>query len=465
MKKQVSIIALSILSMALNADGTLDTTFGNGSGYMTTPATFSALGVGVQTDGKIVVGGSDPNNSFQLVRYNINGSIDTSFGGSGTGISGGFGEPIGTLSDILVQSNDYIVAGGQDVNGNFQLAQFYPEGYINSFFGNNGIVVGPSGFCTALAQQQDGFILAAGSDANGKFSVVRYDTIGNINTIFQEGPAGYVEDIIVQPLDGKIVVCGTTNTANFCVVRYNTNGTLDTSFGVNGVATGPQGVATSLVIQTNGAIVVAGFNLNSPNNMLLTRFTTSGTIDTLFGLDGLLTGPAGIINDMLLESDGKFIVAGVNGANSFMARFNTLGIIDITFGIAGETISSLGLFERLAFQQNGNIIVAGLDTTYSNFLIARYKNSQPLIATQMNGPVVAAVGSVTMQGTAQNPSDVFIFLNDQFLGSVPTASNGNNTWSYTTALANPGLYTVRAVAQYTGGNVTIAGAANLRVHA
>src|SRR4051812_24619875 len=68
----------------------------------------------------------------------------------------------------------------------------------------------------------------------------------------------------IQP-DGKIVVAGSDSPSpfsTFAVARYETNGTLDTSFGSGGkVVTqiGGNDSATSVAIQTDGRIVVAGF--------------------------------------------------------------------------------------------------------------------------------------------------------------------------------------------------------------
>lgn len=67
-----------------NADGSLDTSFGGG--IVATAVGLSddkGRGVAVQTDGKILVAGfsrSGINYDFALVRYNVDGSLDTGFG-------------------------------------------------------------------------------------------------------------------------------------------------------------------------------------------------------------------------------------------------------------------------------------------------------------------------------------------------------------------------------------------------
>src|SRR5262249_9547165 len=72
-----------------NANGTPDTSFGNNGSVVTdlTGQSDQPDAVAVQSDGKIVVGGDWVNASgvddFALVRYNANGTLDTTFGSGG----------------------------------------------------------------------------------------------------------------------------------------------------------------------------------------------------------------------------------------------------------------------------------------------------------------------------------------------------------------------------------------------
>ena len=103
-----------------NADGSLDTTF-NGTGKVVMPVGSSydhAYSVQVQPDGKIVVAGSSHNGSnydFALVRYNADGSLDTSFGGG----AGKVVTPLGSSDDVghsvQVQSDGKIVVAGVSI--------------------------------------------------------------------------------------------------------------------------------------------------------------------------------------------------------------------------------------------------------------------------------------------------------------------------------------------------------------
>ncbi len=451
-------LALLFSTCLISADGSLDTTFGSGNGYVNAPDGFFATSVAIQADEQILVAGASADYEFQLVRYNADGTIDTGFGNNGVVIG-----PKGLLFDVMVQPDGRIIVGGQDTAGNFQLSRFYAQGYVDSSFGTNGAVVGPNGFCAALGLQTDSYIIAAGGNNNGEFFVLRYDNNGILDDSFDIGPLGFIEDMILQP-DGKVVACGVDDNGFFSIVRYNTNGTIDTSFGVNGIATGPQGSATALVLQPDGNIVVAGFDLSTPNKMILTRFDGDGALDGSFGTNGIAVGPDGVLNGMILQSDDKIVVVGQYEDNVRVVRFDSDGDIDIAFGINGIAATPKGLFYGASCQSDGKIVAVGLDDTYSQFLVARYTCNQSLTKTRVLEPIMVPTGQFTISGTAQNAAQVFIVLDDNLVGGTNTNSNGDDTWAYDITLSVPGTYTVRAVSEYKAGNLLSAGTKRIRVY-
>ena len=203
-----------------NSNGSLDTTFGV-SGQAACVA--SAAGIAIQSNGKIVVAGTitsglanvlyngrmyfNNQTGFGVVRYNQNGSIDTSFNpgagfGSGGGVITGFGSsfPYGGAFALAIQSNGEIVlagvAGNATFNGgqapsqfnsaSFALARYTTSGQLDTSFGTNGTVITTIGqnnisFVIALSIQSDGKIVAAGNsgpparnDLIDNFEVARY---------------------------------------------------------------------------------------------------------------------------------------------------------------------------------------------------------------------------------------------------------------------------------------------------
>ena len=272
--------------IALAAAGDLDNSF-SGDGKVTTDVASDDRGnaLAIQPDGKIVVAaeystGSDYD--FALLRYNHNGSLDDGFGDHGkvlTRLSSGGDIVYG----IAIQADGKIVAAGYSDNGSnadIALVRYNSDGSADtSFGGGDGIVttsIGTSHYdaAYALAIQPDGKIVAAGisyKDSNYQFAVARYDVNGNLDTSFHaDGMVvtsvdSYEDEafaIAVQP-DGKIVVAGYTNAGvghnQFAAARYNPNGTLDTSFGTNGKLTVSFGTLND---QTNKALAMpfaAGF--------------------------------------------------------------------------------------------------------------------------------------------------------------------------------------------------------------
>ncbi|HEY0426787.1 MAG TPA: FG-GAP-like repeat-containing protein [Pyrinomonadaceae bacterium] len=396
----------------LAADGALDFSFGvqgrqatfipNGQG-----AQYSIPnGVVVQPDGKIVVAGSSltvgTKPLITILRYNTDGSLDSSFGSGGITRTA-IGNGTDTANSVVLQPDGKIVIAGStyigiapsgDANTGFALARYNPNGSLDTSFGNGGVVV--TDFFPTLDQafevllQTDGRIVAAGfvtpgasNDGLYDFAVVRYNANGSIDTSFGAGghtftdfTAGHdVAYSAVLQADGKIVLAGVTslpNTPNlhFALARYNPDGSLDTSFDDDGrVTTTFPGSSTELArsvkLARDGKLIVVG-NANfgavteSKNDFALARYNTDGSLDLSFDGDGRrvygVTG-GGSENseygyDLVVQSDNKIIVVG--GSRLFtrpqgadvdfeIFRLNPNGSIDSSFGTSGnETYTDFG---------------------------------------------------------------------------------------------------------------------------
>jgi len=461
MKLKLLFIWSTLLIKSLYADGTLDPTFGDGTGYATFPAAHYARGIAIQDNGYIVVVGVGQDSTFQIVRYTTDGDLDLTFNETGIGQTG----PLGVPFSVIEQEDGLLVMVGQDASGsNFQLARYTVYGLLDTTFGTNGVVVGPEGFAVDSMLQLNGQIVVTGNDSSGHFLVVRYNSDGSVDTSFYIGPYGFSESIKIQ-FDGKVITAGTNATGNMQVVRYNTNGTLDVTFGSNGIATGPSGAATSLVIQPNGQYVIGGFDLTTNIDMLLVRFNADGSYDTSFGVGGIVVGPAFFqANAIALQSDGKIVVAGEGTSDIRLARYNSNGTLDTSFGTGGFVIGTIGNVYGLALQENGYIVTVGLDLISDDFEVARYTGSPPLTSASFTSPMTVPFGPVTIAGTAQNPSYVYVYVDESLIDSVATDIGGTNTWTFSTQIPSIGLYTVRALTLYKNGNTASAATNQLRIY-
>ena len=339
-----------------NNDGSLDNTFGT-AGIVTTVIPGStmdgALAVAIQSDGKIVAGGYTLNTTadFVVIRYNTNGTLDTGFDSDGIAIAPvGAGHDFG--SSILIQTDGKIVlAGYAQISAvkNFGLARFNANGSLDNTFDTDGVTITAFGTADSeiksIAIQTDGKILATGTGSDG-FALARYNADGSLDNTFDvdgkiTSNAGTGKSVVLQT-DGKIVAVVDANKV-FGLVRYTPNGILDNTFGTSGkVITQFVGdaVSSSLVLQPDGKIIVAGYSF-TPTSLLdfaLARYLTNGNLDTSFGTGGKLYTEMGAggngITSLALQADGKIIAGGifnVGAASDFgLARYDTQAGPDIT---------------------------------------------------------------------------------------------------------------------------------------
>jgi len=216
-----------------------------------------------------------------------------------------------------------------------------------------------------------------------------------------------IANAVAVQADGKFVVVGTTYTNNdytgedFAIARYNANGTLDTSFGVQGkVKTdfpGLAAVASSVLIQPDGKIVVAGgaFPLFTfLGNFEIARYNPDGSLDTSFGNGGIVTthfpgGQGSYAFALALQPDGKIVAAGTHfvsfssdassNTDFALARYSPDGTLDVSFGSGGLVTTDFNGHNDDAFailiQPDGRLVAVGSATTlntYVDFAAARF---------------------------------------------------------------------------------------------
>ena len=289
-------------------------------------------------------------NDFALARYNANGTLDTTFGTKGKVVTnlGGSNEWVETMA---VQADGKILVGGYTNASGSQVAalvRYNANGTLDTTFGNGGKLVTnirvANGRSDSLLIQPDGKIVLAGTtlDASGQeeFVVARFNANGTADTSFGSGGkmitlAGDGQNNfggVALQSDGKIVVSGnafTGSTTALCLVRYNADGTLDTTFGPsgNGIVTVPPPAGFASVntrgsgveIQSDGKIV-AGASVYNPSggsaqqwSFGAARVNADGTVDTSYGNGGWATVEIGYgdgLNASALQPDGRLLLAG-----------------------------------------------------------------------------------------------------------------------------------------------------------
>ncbi|HEX7999045.1 MAG TPA: FG-GAP-like repeat-containing protein [Pyrinomonadaceae bacterium] len=410
------VFCLTISALAAPAD--LDTTFGTGGKVFTN--TFNsneeARAVVVQPDGKLVVVGYynvDGTPDFMVARYNTDGSPDTSFDADGRTITPIFSGNNIALAAALQPDGKIVVAGfaSNGTNSDFALVRYNTDGSLDTTFDTDGIVTTPilssNDIAFAVAVQPDGKIVAAGSATTGNstdFALARYNPNGSLDSSFDtDGKLttpffnSYEEAyaVALQP-DGKIVAVGYTNlgvSVDYAVARYNTDGSLDTSFDADGkvntqIFTSNQ--AYAVAIQPDGKLVIAGYAFNGGYSFALVRYNQNGSLDNSFDTDGKVTtsilGNNDVARAVAVQPDGKIVAAGFAGATTqsgtdfefALVRYNQNGSLDNSFDTDGKALThfsdNFDIAYGAAIQPDGRIVVVGYteSTGVRNFALARY---------------------------------------------------------------------------------------------
>ena len=242
-------------------------------------------------------------------------------------------------------------------------------------------------------------------------------------------------------------------------------GDLDISFSGDGKVTTAIGassdIARSVVLQSDGKIVVAGYSYNGANNdFALARYNTDGSPDTSFDTDGKVTTAIGASGDVaysvVLQSDGKIVVAGYsdNGANYdfALARYNTNGSPDTSFDTDGKLTTDFGASTDEAtsviLQSDGKIVVAGSSVNGANydFALARY------IASDSTAPAAPTLNSVTAGDRRVTISFTAGANNGAAITDYEYSLNGG---AYTSAGTTTSPFTITGLSGRTAYSVTI----------
>ncbi len=402
------------------SQGSPDTTFNPPNGYALYNGwnKDSYVGVAIQPDGKIILStgilnGAD--SDVGVLRYNGDGSLDSTFGTGGVVIyGGGKGNDSGRL--IAIQKDGKIILTGYRYNGkNYDILtmRYNSDGTLDNSFGTRGVAIydnaSRNDYGRGIAIQTDGKIVVTArstGDSTSIAMILRYKSDGVLDTTFgmngvvtYEGGYGNdgFRDVAIQA-DGKIVVSGYTKTAtgfDVMTARYNNNGALDHTFGTTGVATYDGGYgddgARGIAIQLDGKIVVSGGYYNGKDmDVLVLRYNPDGTPDNAFGTKGAVGYDSGKGNDngrrLAIQRGEKIVVTGNTpngtGEDVLVLRYNGDGSPDSTFGSNGVAIFNItpgkDYGEGVAVQVDGKIVIAGgsFDGTGNEAMVLRVRGSE-----------------------------------------------------------------------------------------
>jgi uncharacterized delta-60 repeat protein/uncharacterized repeat protein (TIGR01451 family) len=463
-----------------NYDGTLDTTFGGGTGKVTTDFNGTSdriWGITLQSDGKIVAVGETVSlafpgtNDIAIARYTTAGVLDTTFGGTGKVTTDHGGGANNAAYAVAMSGTNIIVAGYETVSGNndFMIARYTTAGVLDPTFGTLGVTTqGFSGFndvARAVAIDSSGNIVVGGYARSGggddDFAIARFTSGGVLDTTFVAGAGKAAINIFSgssadqafglaitptgAPNAGTIVLAGSAynpinGNKDFALVRYTSAGALDTTQfgGGTGIVTtnfsgSSSDVANAVYVRSDGFIVAGGFSRSSASSddFAIARYTANGSLDSTLDGDGKLT--LRISNDderiygIAREFDGKIVAAGFATTASSnpvqhdfaLARFNADGSLDATNATA---LNNPDLLVTITGPDDPNSVVAGDSFSWTVTVTNRGPVSATnVVLTDTLPSGVTYVGSTASNGTA-NQSGGVVTDNVGTLASGATAT-------------------------------------------
>jgi uncharacterized delta-60 repeat protein len=445
----------------------------------------------VQPSGKIVLTGSS--SGFSLAQFNADGSLDLTFGSGGTVTTTSGNGHIGlSLANASVlyptgsSGDEKILLAGWGTGATFILARYNANGSLDTSFGNSGTVGtlfsqnrGPGGEGIALVPNGTSLpkiVMVGSSGSDTGVELARYNPDGSLDKTFgSKGTAYvpitggmYVEALSLDPVSGDLIVAGSSGLGvgfpprHGLLAAFTSNGTLDSSFGTNGLAT------TSAVVEWHAltAYPTADTAGNAGKVVAVAsgevaRYNANGTPDTGWGRTGIVADPAGDVFGVAIQPDDRVLAGGSNGGQFALARHNADGSLDSSFGTGGVVTTLIGASSSgrgVALQPNGDIVLAGSSTTAggnSVFAVARYLPSEPEIGsfTASQSGAGAQVTFTASNLTDGNPNSsirqvTFYYYDgsgNQVVVGTATAPDGSGSWTLSASLP-PGSYTFYAQA-------------------
>ena len=477
--------------LRFESDLTLDDTFGE-SGVVETDLGDGnhARTVTIDGEGRFLVGGN-----LNLVRYTSAGELDETFGEGGV-VENSW---VDVIHGVAIQADGKIVVAGKE-DHQFRITRYDPDGSLDAAFGDREYNVANGDtldWARGVAAQDDGDILMGGTgNSFDHFSMLTIDNAGGRGAEYSYDwqPGDFAHSMLSLP-DGKYLLIGRSGASvaghpefgpagQFLVSRYLSSGELDTTFGASpeegrtrflmqaedNENVGEVPGAFRGALQPDGKIVVAGTSHNgSGYDFGVARLSYDGALDDTFDDDGKLAfdlGDEDVAYDVLVQADGKLLIAGRSGDQIALVRL--LG--DSGGGQAPE--NSLPGDDKIAWYEND-----GNQNFTERVISTNADNTQDVFAADVDGD-----GDIDVLSASVDDDKIAWYEND---GSqnftervISTAADNANTVFATDVdgdgdidvlsasgaddkiawYENPGTPTTGAISLTAGGTITVTAA-------
>lgn len=319
-----------------------------------------------QPDGKLLLAGEEANTGrFFVYRLNADGTVDETFGDGGSIITAFqprgplMDTPSGKATTVAIQPDGRIVVGGH-ANGSYGVPPFGnivlledvglirldPDGTLDSSFGDGGSVVVDLGggleYLSDLLLLPTGEIVIAGytnalGDIDAAFA--RLTPAGRLDQTFGSGPVPGITIVrshdnhdrpqaLLRQADGSLIACGETSLFRshhskkvMSAARVFADGSIDTGFGSGGLAlvdaSPASSVARDCTTMPDGGVLLAGYSgAEGREDLQLAWLGPDGNVAAQYGRNGLATvdlGASESIQGITSLADGSIAVTGLTG--------------------------------------------------------------------------------------------------------------------------------------------------------
>ena len=336
----------------------------------------------------------------------VSGALDCAFGTGGL-VTTAIRPPFGFATNLTAQPDGKLIAlvkayrPDTDQGYSFYVVRYEVDGSLDGTFGTGGVVrleftpIVDRENADAIALQPDGKIIVAGNvpvTRGSSAAVARLLPNGSLDPTFATGgrlmfsfgsTRAYSNIYAIQLQgDGRIVVAGTTE-AQFAVARLTANGALDGSFGNNGKVVIPVGQAadgnsnlSSVAIQEWSGeqyLILAGGSPTcsaGPSRMAVVRLAPNGTVDSSFGATGngqvlvSLGDGSSNVNGVVVDSSNRIVLVGTRASEGAVVRLAPNGVLDSSFGVGGGARFAVEgrnylLPLRATIDDDGRLVFAG----------------------------------------------------------------------------------------------------------
>lgn len=434
------ILTVCINSSLFSQSGTLDLTFASG----TVTSTGNVSSLVVQSDGKLIIGGTFTSYNGTLInriaRVNTDGSLDGTFN-VGTGVNQ-------LISKVLLQPDGKIIIVGNftTYNGTSRnrIVRLNSDGSIDGTF---NIGTGANSQIYSAALQSDGKILIGGTftSYNGTTGVnrlARLNSDGTLDGTFSAGagPDSWTYAMAIQP-DGKIIIVGNfssyAGTTVNRVARVTSTGALDNLLSFNaGTAMSVAGsIGYAVDLQSDGKIIIGGnfTTFNGATKNRLVRLNTDGSTDNTFNSGG--TNANNIVYSCKVQPDDKILIGGhftaFNGVTipARVACLNSDGTRDATFNVGGAGATSSFVLD-IALNSSQEIFIGGAFIAYNgttrNKLAKLLKSCSNASVTSVSATSYSNCGTqsttLTVSGTLNDATNWQWYSTSCGVGSVGSGS-------------------------------------------